>query len=332
MRALGLLGAFCFVVAVLPAAGCGDDPARGGGAPEVRKPGPPKERQLRIFHAAGLTALLDDVRADCRKELGIVLVTEGSGSQMACRKLTELKRGCDLLMLADSLLVGELLRGACSWRMDFATDEVVVAVGKRAPNADLAEKDWPAALLAGGVRFGRVDENLGPIGYRTLLALKLQEMRGNAGLYDRALKKCARVVDDHGKLTPLLGAGELDYAFVYRSGCIGQAIRFIRLDDAVNLGSMDVDYSKASVTFEKLKSGQRETVTVRGGPVVWTLTVPDSGADAASAAEFVDWLLTRKAEALDRSGLRPIRPPLFYGPEDKAAPFKGLAKVAGELK
>ncbi len=334
MRLSRIAGALALttIATGLLAAGCGDGGAAPSGSPEDAKPGPRPERKLRVFHAAGLTALLDEVRADCRQELGIVLDTEGSGSQMACRKVTEMKRGCDLLMLADSFLVGELLGGTCSWRLDFATDEIVLAVGKRAPNTELAERDWPAALLADGVRFGRVDENLGPIGYRTLLALRLQEMSGSSGLYERALAKCARVVDDHGRLTPLLEAGELDYAFVYRSGCVSHGLRFIRLDDRVNLGSMTGDYSKASVTFEKLKAGEREKVTVRGGPVVWTLTIPDEGADAAGAREFVAWLLTAKTAALARNGLTPIRPALFYGPEERAAPFKDLARVAGWLK
>jgi molybdate/tungstate transport system substrate-binding protein len=320
------------LVVALVAAGCGDGQAKPTGPSQAAKPAPPPERKLRVFHAAGLTALLDAVRADCQKELGIVLETEGSGSQMACRKITEMKRHCDLVMLADSFLVAELLRGACSWRMDFGTDEIVLGVGKRAPNAELAEKDWPAALLADGIRFARTDENLAPIGYRTLMTWKLQELQGTAGLYDKLMTKCGKVVDDVGRLTPLLANGELDYAFVYRSSCIGHSIRFIRLDDAVNLGSPERDYFKATVTFQKLKTGQREDVTMKGGPIVWTLSIPERDADAETAAEFVRWLLAKKGEALKSNGLRPIQPACFYGPADKAAPFKDVAKLAGELK
>jgi len=325
---LGLLAA------ILLAAGCGDDSSknRPPSGSQAQKPEPRKERNLRVFHAAGLTALLDEVRADCRKELGIVLSTEGSGSQMACRKITEMKRDCDLVMLADSFLVGELLKGTCSWRMDFATDEIVLGVGKRAPNAELAEKDWPAALMTDEVHIGRVDENLGPIGYRTLMTWKLQELQGTTGLYDKLMAKCGRVVDDVGRLTPLLANGELDYAFVYRSSCVGHSIRFIRLDDAVNLGSHERDYSKATVTFQKLKTGQREDVTMKGGPIFWTLTIPDIDADKPTAIEFVNWLLAKKAEAVKNNGLRPIKPALFYGPAQKTAPFKDLVKQAGDLK
>jgi molybdate/tungstate transport system substrate-binding protein len=327
---LGLLGAS------LLAAGCGNDSTKNRDkqppSSPAAQPGPRKERNLRVFHAAGLTTLLDAVRDDCRKELGIVLNAEGGGSQMACRKITEMKRDCDLVMLADSALVGELLKGVCSWRVDFANDEIVLGVGKRAPNAELAEKDWPAALLAEGVRFARTDENLAPIGYRTLMTWKLQGLQGTAGLYDKLMAKCSRAVDDVGRLSPLLANGELDYAFVYRSSCVGQGTRFIRLDDAVNLGASDRDYSKATVTFQKLKAGQREEVTMRGGPIVWTLSIPERGADAATAAEFVRWLLANKAEALKNSGLRPIKPPLFYGPDKDAAVFKDLVRVAGDLK
>jgi molybdate/tungstate transport system substrate-binding protein len=335
MQLTGTSARLAFLVAALLAAGCGGDSSGSKGpsaGPGAGKPVPRAERKLRVFHAAGLAALLEAVRADCRRELGVVLETEGSGSQVACRKITELKRDCDLVMLADSFLVGELLAGSCSWRLDFATDEIVLGVGVRAPNTSDAEKDWPPALMAQGVRIGRVDENLAPIGYRTLLTWKLQEMRGPTGLYDRLLKKCDRVVDDVGRLTPLLKVGELDYAFVYRSSCIGHDIRFVRLDDAINLGSASADYSKASVTFQKLNAGQKESVTIAGGPVVWTLSIPERGADAASAAEFVNWLLKRKADALDKNGLRPIRPALFFGPAEQAAPFKDAVKHAGKLE
>ena len=55
-------------------------------------------------------AFLEQVRDDCRRDLGIVLKTEGSGSQEACRKVTELGRPCDLLVLADNQLVSRAVR------------------------------------------------------------------------------------------------------------------------------------------------------------------------------------------------------------------------------
>lgn len=294
------------------------------------RPAPPPARSLRIFCAPALTPLLDSIRSDLRRDRGIELLVEVSGSIVACRKVSELGRECDLLMLADSEPVGRLLGGVCSWRLDFAGDEVVLAVGTRAPEPERAEEDWARALLENDVRIGRVDENLGPIGYRTLQVWMLQEQNGYPGLAQRLLAKCVVVADDVGRLTPLLKTGELDYAFIYRSSCVAHDIRYIALDPRVNLGSDNVDYSSATVTFAVLRAGARESITVRGSPVVWTLTVPDRGADTKTAADFIRYLLEKGCDAIERNGFRPLRPAKYYGPASGLEPFAGLAVRAGE--
>jgi len=290
----------------------------------------PPARDLRIFCAAGLTPVLEDVRDDVRRDLGINLLVEASGSQVACRKLSELRRDCDLVMLADRQLVGKLLAGVCSWRLDFARDEVVLAVGTRAPQPERAEEDWAGVLLEEDVRIGRVDENLGPIGYRTLQVWKLQETLGYPGLSERLRAKCTSVVDDVGRLTPLLKAGELDFAFVYRSSCVAHDIRYIELDRRVNLGSDEIDYSSATVSFNRLEAGAAEVVTVEGSPIVWTLSVPDRGADAAAAAEFIRYLVVERRDAIERNGFRAMPRAKYYGPASAFAPFAEFADRAGE--
>jgi molybdate/tungstate transport system substrate-binding protein len=291
----------------------------------------PPARELRIFHAAGFTPALDSVRQDALSSRHIRLLTEGSGSQAACRKLTELGRTCDLIMLADNTLFVPMLQGTCSWRLDFATDEMVLGVGIRAPATDDAEKDWAPVLLRPDARIGRADENQSPLGYRTLLVWKLQEMRGSAGLCAALRKKCDKVMEDAGELTPLLKTGEVDYAFVYRSTCIASDIRYIALDRSINLGSADVDYSRAQVTFRKSKAGEAEPVTVTGAPVTWSLSIPDRDADASLAAEFIRYLLSSKAEALDKNGFRLRKPLLFYGTREAFRLFADVATYAGDL-
>jgi len=288
--------------------------------------------KLRIFHAAGLAPVLDALRDDCLRDLGIELLTEASGSQVACRKLAELGRECDLIMLADGGLVASLLAGHCSWRIDFANDEIVIGVGRRAPHISEAEEDWPSVLARDDVRLGRVDESQGPVGYRTLLVWRLQGALGSRGLYERLLKKCDKVVDHVTRLTPLLRNGEIDYAFVYRSICIAHDIRFIELDDRINLGSNDVDYASASVSYRTLRSGVPVTATVRGSPITWTLSIPDRGADVEPAKAFVLYLLMKRRDVLRKNGFRPIAGPRFYGPESAHAPYRILSFRMGDLK
>ncbi|MBN1257850.1 MAG: substrate-binding domain-containing protein [Planctomycetes bacterium] len=297
-----------------------------------RKATPRESRSLRIFHAAGLTPLLEAIREDCQRDLGITIETESAGSQTVARMLTELGRQCDLIMLADASLITKMLQSYCSWRIDFATDEVVLGVGVRAPYIDEAESDWLKVLLNQDVRLGRVDENQGPIGFRTLLVWKLLEQK-QGGVYDTLFKKAGLVIDHVSHLTPLLKIGEIDYAFIYRSICIASDIRFIELDKAINLGAAEMDYSSATVTFKSLKANHDENITVTGSPILWTMSIPDRNADQATAQVFVEYLLSKKSGLITETGFRLLAPSHFHGQQGTATSFKGgFIKYMGPLQ
>lgn len=288
----------------------------------------PAPRPLVIFHASSLTALLEAVRPEAETRLGTRLVLEASGSQVACRKVTELGRHADLLLLADTKLVAEMLSDVAGWRLDFAADELVLAVGARAPGVDEAEQNWPAVLTRPGVRLGRVDENLGPIGYRTLVAWQLHEdLLGPPGLAGALRGQTEKVVEHVTRLAPLLRTGEIDYGFVYRSLCHAWDLRYIRLDPRVNLGDPAGDYARAATSFRSLEGGGRE-LTVRGAPIVYTLTAPGPPSEAALA--FVRHLVTANRPAMERLALRPLPRPLFYGPRQTYEQFSAFADRAGE--
>jgi len=291
-----------------------------------------KPRDLRLFYASGMAAVVEGIRDDAERDARIRLQPEPSGSQMVCRKLADLQRPCDLVILADPALVKEMLAGHCSWRMDFAHDEVVLAVGARAPRISEAEEDWPSVLLRDDVRLARADETLAPIGYRTLMVWQLQERLGRPGLAAALQKRCDKVVEDVAHLTPLLKLGDSDYAFVFRSTCVAHDLRFIDLDPCVNLSDPGVDYSAACVTFPKSKAGSNETVTIRGAPAAWTLSIPDRNADAETARRFVRFLLVERAAAMKKNGFRVLKKPRFYGTEAAFQPFSDFAERAGSLE
>ncbi len=273
----------------------------------------PEQQKLRVFYAAGFAQYIDSITQDAERELNIKLLAEGSGSQVACRKLTELGRPCDLLILADNVLVATLLKGYADWRLDFASDEIVLAIGSRAKYTEQAEDDWQAVLQRPDVRVARVDENQGPIGYRSMIVWKLAEKIGSQGIFDTLRKKCEPVVDDVARLIPLLKTGEIDYAFSYRSTCIAADIRYIELDPRISLGSPMQDYSDAEISFDALKAGSREVITRKGELIAWTATIPNRNASAELAMRFVEFMFTRKAREIELCGFRLIRPIRFFG-------------------
>jgi molybdate/tungstate transport system substrate-binding protein len=305
----------------------------GAGCGSSSKPGK-KPVSIVVFHAGGITPVLEDLKADCEKELNIIILNEGTGSQVACHKVAELGRRCDLLLLADNSLVAKLLAEKCSWRLDFANDEVVLAVGQRARYTELLEKDWSRYLLEKtDLKLARVNESLGPIGYRTLMVWKLKESRGVPGLFEKLSGRITRKVDHVARLTPLLKSGEIDYAFVYRSICIAQDIRYISLGSEFNLGSQQVDYSRAAVTY-KLPGTSDRSVTVKASPIAWTLTVPEDAENSAAALRFVNWMIEKQKSVLKRNGFRPLKIAEFFGSGNSARTLESLGSTCsktGEL-
>ena len=287
-------------------------------------------KPLVVFYAPCYSPVVDILADETEETLGIKLRGETAGSQVCCRKVTELGRECDLLMLADTNLFKKITQNHVTWRIDFAHDSIVLGIGTRAKRTDEAEKDWAAVLLDEKIRLGRVDENLGPIGYRTLLSWKLMERLGNDGLYKKLLTRTGKVVDHVAQLATLLKAGDIDYGFLYRTTCLKYDIRYIKLDTQIDLGTPGQDYSAAEVTFKKLKSGAEETVSVKGSLITYGLSIPSNAPDAQTAVGFIKYMLGRKKEIFNEKGFS-FFTPKFYGSREDYEQFKDIAEYAGDF-
>jgi len=288
-----------------------------------------KPDNLAIFLAPCFSPVIDSVRNPAESQLNLKLITETSGSQVAVRKVTELGRNCDLLMLADKSLFKQIASSHCTWRIDFLNDEIVLGVGIRAKRADDAEKNWVQVLLDDQIKIARVDENLGPIGYRTLLVWKLMEPKGYPGLMEKLKGKSEKPVENVENLAVLLKSGEADYGFAYKTTCINNDIRYITLDKDINLSSYQIDYSKAEVRFKKLKSGAEEFVSVKGEPITYSLSIPLNAQNKPGAVKFVKYILSKKDE-FALSGFTLIKP-IFFGNRQDYEPFKDITEYSGDF-
>ncbi len=283
------------------------------------------EGQLRIFAAANFNPVLSALKPALEKELDCKLAMEFSGSQLAARKLTELKRDCDILLLADSLLFKKLASTQCLWRIDFACDSMALGFGSRAKKADRAERDWLATIQDPAISWGRVDENLAPVGYRTLLLLKLADPSGS--LLERMLAKCDRKCDDASSMAALLRNGDLDYGFLYKSACLNYDIRFVELPASINMGSTSVDYSAASVGFKDSSGAQ---VEMKGSAIRYAFSIPASSESPELAAKFARAFLASMEAKAASFGLTPLKPS-FHGPKGSFKPFESFSVYGGEL-
>lgn len=288
------------------------------------------ENALTVFYAPCYSPVIDALRDECEETLNVKLLSEISGSQVCCRKVTELGKDCDLLMVADSSLLKKITSSHATWRIDFAHDSVVLGVGIRAKRTDEAEKDWVPVLLDENIRLGRVDENLGPIGYRTLLVWALKEKTGHPGLAATLRERTDKIVDHVAQLATELKAGSLDYGFLYKTTCLKDDIRFIPLDDRINLGSPEMDYSGAEVSFVNTQSGKKEIVTIKGSHITYGLTIPTNAPNREKAIEMVKFLLAGNEDIFDVKGFTFFKP-RFHGSKQDFKPFESFVDYAGEF-
>lgn len=286
-----------------------------------------EKKQVRIFHAPCFSPVIDQIIQSPDLFTDYELETEVSGSQVVCRKVTELGRQCDLMMLADNQLFALLTKGKCSWRIDFAHDEIVLGIGLRAPHIDQAEKDWAKVLIKKDIALGRVDENLGPIGYRTLICWKLKELQGHKKLSERLIKNTSRKVEHVTHLATYLKTGNLDYGFLYRTTAMKYDIRYISLHQEVNLSSSSFDYSKATVSF--LKNGT-EKIAMTGRPITFSLSIPEDSERKNHTISFVRKLIV-DVDLFTEHGMGYF-PPVFYGSQNDYKQFSDITTYGGTFE
>ena len=230
---------------------------------------------------------------------------ENSGSLEAARKLTELHKIPDVLGSADYRVIDDVLRPKyATWYANFARNAMVLAYTDRSLDAaGIDSTNWWKVLLKHGVRAGHSDPALDPNGYRTLIVLQLAERYyrepGLAQRLDAAMPpKYQRPKE--ADLTALLQAGELDYAWTYRSLAETNGLRYVSLPRAIDLSDplLAKDYEVASVRIPGASRNGADSLTIRGEPIVYALTIPVGAPHPAVAAAFVRFALSPEGRAI----------------------------------
>lgn len=185
-----------------------------------------------VFIAASLTNAIRPQLDSFSSATGVTVLTESGGSMEHVRKLTELQRIPDLLLLADDEVFPRLLApNYTTWWADFAGNRMVVAYTDRSQSAPLmSDSTWPRILTTRGIEVGRADPDIAPLGLRTLTlfalaALKYRQPDLAQRLVENAPAKNVR--GNAAELAALLAAGELDYIYEYESVARAHGFRFV---------------------------------------------------------------------------------------------------------
>jgi molybdate/tungstate transport system substrate-binding protein len=275
-------------------AGCGAD---------RRTPRGPVADTLVIYVAASLTRPLQPVLDTFAAREHVIVQRESGGSLEHARKITELHRIPDLILLADEEVFPQLLVPAhATWFAAFARNRMVVAYTARSKYAaEVTTENWTQMLQRPDLQVGRTDPSLAPAGYRTLIMLELAErhyhQRGlAAALLANAPQRNVRA--NAADLAALLAAGELDYIYEYQSVAEANGFRYIALPPEIDLGDPSRAATYASATVQVAGTGRTGATVYTGRPILYAFSIPTEARHSGAARRFLALFLaepTRRA-------------------------------------
>lgn len=285
--------------------------------------------ELIIYHAGSLTVPVDNLKKAFNEIYPDVEVkTEAGGSRSISRQVAELGKRADILMSADYMVINNLLLpGHADWNAIFAVNSMVIMYTDQSKYADeITTDNWYEVLVRDGVQYGHSEPNMDPCGYRSVLLFQLAEnyyqKEGlNQLLLDNIPQKNIR--PKSVELIALLETGVLDYAFEYESvamqhQAMDSRFKYVKLPEAINLSSLEYtdEYAKATIELSGAEPGT--TITTKGEPIVYSLTMPFSGENRENAIAFLQFLFDPE------QGLRIL--------EESGQPIHEVQAVKGKKK
>lgn len=255
------------------------------------------EGPLVVFNAGSLARPIRAALDTFAAREGVRFEQEQAGSLETARKLTELGRVPDIIALADYGIFPQLLVPEhTTWYARFARNRMVLAHTAHSRHADvITPSNWWQIVLRRGVETGHSDPDLDPAGYRSLLVMQLAERYyRQPGLAARLMEAIPprNVRPKEIDLVALLETGELDYAFEYESVARGASLDFVPFPDSISLGDLgdSAFYENATVRVVGRRPG--DSLTIRGEPIAYALSIPRRAPHPRLAERFVGFLMS----------------------------------------
>jgi len=266
--------------------------------------------KLPIFHAGSLTVPFDQISQEFSwRYPDVEVLTESAGSATTIRKVTELQRECGVIASADYTLIPELMFPEyADWYIIFATNQMCITYTDKSQFADeINGENWYEILQRDGVKYGRSDPDRDPCGYRTLMVWQLAEAYySSPGLYHKLYeaegdRRRPKSVD----LIALLETGDLDYAFEYSSVAAQRRLNYVVLPPEINLSDAKFKDFYATAQVEIAGEEPGTTITKKGNPIVYGVTIPPDFPHQELAVAWVDFLLSSKGMAVMEASAQP---------------------------
>lgn len=274
---------------------------------------------LVVFNAAAAAVPMRFALDSFAAQTGVEYQQETAASLELVRRVLELHQRTDVLVLADPDLFPELLMPShVAWYALFARNRIVLAYTDRSRGArEIDSTNWHEVLQRPGVEVGRSDPNTDPSGYRTLIVWRLAEQHYKVpGLYDRMLAAAPprNVRPREADQVALLSVGEYDYTWTYQNLAENAGFRYVKLPDAIDLGNPADSLNYAMATTRVLGKRVGDTLTIRGRPILFAVSVTRDSPRKGLAEEFVAFLLSSDGRRIMRaSHFDALDRPIFAG-------------------
>ena len=252
---------------------------------------------LSVMNAASITRPVRAALESFAARTGAKYELEPGASLEVARRITELHRAPDVVLLADPEVFPQLLMPAhVRWYTLFARNRIVLAyTAKSRGAARINSANWRRVITEAGVEVGRADPSTDPSGYRTLLTMQLAERHyHDRGLFARLLASAPErnVRPREADQVALLQTHELDYIWTYQNLAENDGLQIVKLPDAIDLGEPADSAAYAQVTTRVPGKQPGDTLTMRGAPILFALTIPLDAENRALAERFVEYLLS----------------------------------------
>ena len=279
-----------------------------------------------VFHAGSLTipfAKMEEVFEARYPKVDIL--REGAGSRRCARKITDLKKPCDIMASADFTVIDQMLIPKyADWNIRFSTNRLVLCYTEKSKYANqINSQNWYEILSKKGVVWGHADPNADPCGYRSLMVLQLAEMYyRKPGLYQRLIDNRPRenIRPKSVELIVLLQTGNMDYAWEYRSVAVQHELKFVELPDHINLGNYRYDDFYRQAVVEVTGEEPGITIKKKGKSCTYGVTLLKDAPNREAAIFFLRYMLDPQGglKILQEMGQPPFIPSRVPTAEMKA--------------
>ncbi len=251
-----------------------------------------------IFHAGSLSVPFAKMEKLYEaKHPNIDIIRTSGGSTKMARLISEQNKPSDVMASADFTVIDKnLIPKKASWNIRFASNQLVLCYTDKSRYADeVNANNWHDILCRKGIVWGHSDPNLDPCGYRSLMVLQLAEIHHKKpGLYDRLIanRPSQNVKPKAKQLVALLKSGDMDYAWEYLSVAVQHGLKYVTLDDYINLGNYKYDdfYKQATVKVTGKKPGA--WIARTGKSCTYGITLINNAPNSAGAISFLEYLLS----------------------------------------